>query len=310
MASWQRWVRQPQNVWLRRAVFQIHLWTGLLTGLYIVVLSLTGSVMVYRVELVRSFATPRPQFDASAPRRSTAELRAAAQQAYPDHVITRVSETFTRRDPTIVIWLEKGGEKKERLFNPYTGEELGDSTTAGEWFLLWVANLHDELLLGRNGRFWNGVGSALVTLLAITGAIIWWPGISRWRRSITPSWKAAWPRFSWDLHSALGFWFFAFVAIWGVSGIYLGIPSVFTTTSEYLFGPPPESEQSLVDVVLAWLTRLHFGRWRNEPLQALWAIAGLVPALLFVTAVVMWWNRVVRRMLRKESATATGADVA
>jgi uncharacterized iron-regulated membrane protein len=27
-------------------------------------------------------------------------------------------------------------------------------------------------------------------------------------------------RISWDLHSALGFWCFVFVLVWGVSGIY------------------------------------------------------------------------------------------
>src|SRR5687768_1241131 len=100
MAWWQRWVRQPQSLWLRKAAFQIHLWTGLLAGLYIVVLSLTGSVMVYRAELVRAFATPRPAFDATAARRSTEELRAAAQRAYPGYDITSISDAVTRRNPT------------------------------------------------------------------------------------------------------------------------------------------------------------------------------------------------------------------
>jgi len=301
MAWWQRWIRQPRSVWFRRAAFQVHLWTGLAAGLYVVALSLTGSVLVYRVELVQAFATPRPRFDASAPRRSTEELRAAAQRAYPDYVITSISDAVTRRNPTVAIRLERGEETKERLFNPYTGEDLGDSTTAGEWFLLWLASLHDELLFDRDGRFWNGVGSILVTLLAMTGSIIWWPGVSQWRRSLAPKWKATWPRFSLDLHSALGFWCFAFVALWGVSGIYLAIPEPFTTANEYLFGPPPELGESTGDVLLSWLARLHFGRWRNGPLQAMWAAAGLVPALLFATGVVMWWNRVVRRTLRKEA---------
>ena len=39
MSGWQRWLQQPQRVWLRRALFQVHLWTGLILGLYVVVLS-------------------------------------------------------------------------------------------------------------------------------------------------------------------------------------------------------------------------------------------------------------------------------
>src|SRR5262245_17918391 len=68
MGVWQRWVRQPQRVWLRRALFQVHLWTGLALGLYVVVLSITGSALVYRNEMDRYFATPKPTFDPKATR--------------------------------------------------------------------------------------------------------------------------------------------------------------------------------------------------------------------------------------------------
>ena len=66
MSVWSKWVRQPQTVWLRRALFQIHLWTGLALGLYLVMLSVTGSVLVYRNELDGYFRTVRPAYDAKA----------------------------------------------------------------------------------------------------------------------------------------------------------------------------------------------------------------------------------------------------
>jgi uncharacterized iron-regulated membrane protein len=37
-------------------------------------------------------------------------------------------------------------------------------------------------------------------------------------------------------------------------------------------------------------------------LQALWAVVGLVPAIMFVTGLIMWWNRVVRK--RRSAAEA------
>ena len=129
MSFWQRWVRQPQRVWLRRALFQIHLWTGLILGLYVVMLSVTGSALVYRNELDRFFATPRPTFDPNAKRLTTEELQARAEREYPGWKVTRVGDRITRRNPTIEIWVERGSEKKERLFNPYTGEDLGDTVT-------------------------------------------------------------------------------------------------------------------------------------------------------------------------------------
>jgi len=300
---WRQWLRQPQRVWLRRACFQIHLWTGLALGLYIVVLSLSGSVLVFRNELDRMFATPRPLFDASAARLTEAELRAAASRHYPGWDITRVGDRISRRNPTIEIWVERGGEKKERLFNPYTGEDLGDSVTQGELFVLWLARLHDELLFDRPGRYWNGVGSAVTTVLVITGLVVWWPGVNRWRRSLLVKTSSGWRRFNWDLHSAIGFWLFLFMLMWGVSGIYLGIPQPFSDFVDAVSDPKAEYGERWGDIVLLWLTRLHFGRWRNAPvLKAIWAVLGLVPAVMLITGAVMWWQRVVRRRLSSPAA--------
>ena len=46
---WDRWMRAPQTLWVRRAIFQIHLWTGIGVGMYLLMICLTGSVLVYRV---------------------------------------------------------------------------------------------------------------------------------------------------------------------------------------------------------------------------------------------------------------------
>jgi uncharacterized iron-regulated membrane protein len=57
-----------------------------------------------------------------------------------------------------------------------------------------------------------------------------------------------------------------------------------------------------VDFVLEWLPRLHFGRFRTAPtIQAVWAIVGLAPAIMFVTGALMWWNRVIRKRAARES---------
>ena len=56
MTYWAIWIRQPQTLGLRRAIFQIHLWTGIVIGLYIIAICLSGSVLVYRNELYRAFS--------------------------------------------------------------------------------------------------------------------------------------------------------------------------------------------------------------------------------------------------------------
>ena len=97
MGTWKQWLRQPQRVWLRRAAFQIHLWAGLLIGLYVVVLSLSGSALVYRNELDRYLATPRATFNEQARAMNADELRAAAERAYPGWQVANVYEGRTTR---------------------------------------------------------------------------------------------------------------------------------------------------------------------------------------------------------------------
>lgn len=295
---WQSWVRQPQRVWLRRAIFQVHLWTGLAIGLYLVVLSLSGSVLVYHEELDRLFATPHPLYEPNRTRLSTEELRTAALRVYPQWQVTYVSERLPRRRPVIEVWLERGEQRRERLLNPYTGADLGPAMTTGERMLGWLSRLHDDLLLNWEGRWWNGFGSAIFTLLVVAGAIVWWPGLARWKRSLTVSGANGWRRFIWELHGAAGIWLLLFMLMWGISGWYLGIPGPLSSLVDAISDPEAFLGQRPGDRVLAWLTRLHFGRWDNEWLKALWAFLGLVPALMFVTGAIMWWNRVVRAAKR------------
>jgi uncharacterized iron-regulated membrane protein len=276
----------------------VHLWTGLALAIYIAVLSVTGSVLVYRIEINALLATRKPPFDPAAARLTTQQIREAAQRIYPGWTITSVSERISRRNPAIEVSMERGNgtvEKKDRYFNPYTGDDLGDTFTRGERVLYSVVELHDNLLLGNDGKFWNGACSIVVTITCLTGFVVWWPGITRWKRSLQIRWSSGWRRFNWDLHSAAGFWFFLFILMWGVSGIYLGIPEPFNRAVELVWGSADVGERP-GDVILLWLSRLHFGRWRDHPsLKIVWMIVGLVPALMAITGTIMWWNRVVRR---------------
>jgi hypothetical protein len=54
MSTWQQWLRHPERVWVRKCFFYIHLSVGAGVGLYIVLMSITGNVIVYRNELERA----------------------------------------------------------------------------------------------------------------------------------------------------------------------------------------------------------------------------------------------------------------
>jgi uncharacterized iron-regulated membrane protein len=208
-----------------------------------------------------------------------------------------------------MITIERDGEKKERLFNPYNGQDLGDNTTRGQFFMMWMVRLHDELLMDRpDGPWWNGLLSLVFTALVLTGAVVWWPGATRWKRSLGIKWGAGWRRVNWDLHSALGFWLFLFMLMWGISGWYLGMPEPLTNLVERYSNPNGVYGERPGDIALTWLSRLHFGRWRDPGwgpwLKATWAVVGVVPAIMFVTGGVMWWNRKIRHRAARNAPEA------
>ena len=208
ISHWQKWYEHPEKLFIRHIFFQVHLWLGAVATAYILLMSTSGSAIVFRNEL------------------------------------------------------------------------------HGNPIVEWLVRFHETLLIGTTGRFLNGVGAGSLTLLCFTGAVIWWPGIKHWRRSLSVDWGGHVARLTWDAHSALGFWFFLFVLLWGISGMYFGFPEAFN----FLFAFDPEDR--FTTSALGWLSDLHFGRF-GWFMQAIWVLLGLVPAILAFTGVFICCRRVV-----------------
>src|SRR5262245_39230105 len=89
-SNWQRWIRHPQLLGWRRIVVQLHLWIGLTLGIYLLVLSVSGSLSVLRPDVHRWFV---PRTVAVVGTRLTGdELQAAVRRTYPEYEVTNVFE--------------------------------------------------------------------------------------------------------------------------------------------------------------------------------------------------------------------------
>jgi uncharacterized iron-regulated membrane protein len=295
-------VRRPQGLWLRRALFQVHLWTGLAVGVYILLISLSGSAIVFRHELDRALCPKIIWVKPSGARLSDAQLLAAARRATPPR-FSALKPRIEVRGPrvpgaAVEVWYVLRRGSFERLSDPYTGKNLGDAIACEPAFVSWLADLHDDLLAGYAGRVWNGVAAGLVVLMCLTGAVIWWPGRSRCWRSMTLHRNVTWQRFTWDLHSAVGFWMCAGILVWAVSGLYFAFPNVFIDLGDFLVAHSAGHVTSeAVDDLIDGVVTLHFGRAFGMPVKILWVLLGLVPVALIVTGTLMWWNRVLRKAI-------------
>lgn len=334
MTLGDRWIQRPQSVWLRRALFQVHLWIGIGLGIYVLLISISGSAIVFRNEISKAFGSPRTIIPISGAKLSRAALKEAARRVYPQYEVSYIWEKKQPNEAT-ELWLDHDGKTKMRLFDPYTGKDLGDSVPLTIRALTFLIDFHVNLLFGKTGRMVNGIGAILTTLLALSGAVIWWPGIQNWRNSLIIRRESNWKRLNWNLHSVIGIWTLAFVLVWGVTGIFVVFPKPFEETVNF-FSPPqlyrlddstpmprgqvrqappasagavttrtlralPPIERSLGDKILRWLYYLHFGNFAGSGVKAIWVAFGFAPPFLFVTGCLMWWNRALSKGLERKA---------
>jgi uncharacterized iron-regulated membrane protein len=216
---------RPQSVFLRKAIFQVHLWTGVLVGLYVFVVCITGAALVFRIDLQRALHpdlfTPAIGTPADA-----ATILESVRDAFPGDRVSGIDAPTTVR-PTYLAYVVRGGTFLTLLVDPVSGRVLGELPQKS--LVRTVQDLHFDLLAGRTGRVVNGAGALLLLGLCLSGLVIWWPGIPNWRRGFTVGFRRNWKRITWDLHSATGIWTVAMIAMWAITGVYFAFPSQFRT---------------------------------------------------------------------------------
>src|SRR5271154_3257222 len=96
MSFLRTFVHHPRKLWLRRAFFQIHLWAGVLLSLYIVMIALTGSILVFRTELTRALL-PKTLTPYAAERTAPiAEVLDRFRATYPEGRLENIQNAFAR----------------------------------------------------------------------------------------------------------------------------------------------------------------------------------------------------------------------
>jgi len=215
-------LERPQSVLARRALFQVHLWLGVLTGLYIFVVCATGAALVFRIDMQRAMHpdlfTPRTSGSLADP----VAVMASVQKAYPESRVSGIEAPTTTR-PTYLAYAVSGDRFATLLLDPVSAELLGE--VPEQSFVRTLQDLHFDLLGGSRGRLVNGVGALVLLGMCVTGVVIWWPGRSNWTRSLMVDFGRQWRRVNWDLHSALGFWTVALIAMWAATGAYFVFPT-------------------------------------------------------------------------------------
>jgi uncharacterized iron-regulated membrane protein len=159
----------PFSIALRRYLFRVHLWTAVSSGLFFVVLAVTGSLLGFQEKIDRALhlrlyeVTPGPQY------LKMSQILSSIKKAFPTDDIVAVTMPVSRRDAWQVA-LPSG----IAYIDPYTGRVLG-LRQRGTAFVGVISQIHVSLACGRVGRTavrWIDF-AALVLLLS--GIQLWWP---------------------------------------------------------------------------------------------------------------------------------------
>jgi len=227
---------------MRRLWLKLHLWLGLILGLWLSLIGLTGSLLVFYHELEEqihptTFAVA-PQPEGEVAFRSFDEVYAAIQDGMPEgaqfgsiyYPRTSASSWWGRYTvpdgPQAGLWYV--------FVDPYTAQVLDRWHVKGEeqWFRRefsgFLYDLHYKLLLpGDIGNPLVGIIALLALISVGFGVYLWWPKKGKWSQALRFKRGASSQRFIFDLHNVSGIYLLPVLVAVLLSGVYFNLPEQF-----------------------------------------------------------------------------------
>lgn len=205
---------------LKKAIGKIHLWLGLTSGLVVFIVSITGCIYAFQVEiqdLIQSYRYVEVQ---NKPMLPPSTLKAITEKAVPNKNVHSITFERPGRAAIATIYHYEPSYYYLAYLNPYTGEVLKVKNMDEDFFRI-VLDGHFYLWLPDEiGQLVVASATLIFVFLMISGLILWWPrNKSAAKQRFSIKWNAKWRRVNYDLHNVLGFymtWVVIFLAITGL----------------------------------------------------------------------------------------------
>lgn len=181
-----------------------HFYAGLFVIPFMVMLSLTGIIYLYKPQLDRLMYADLLKVQASGQPQSADWLLERVQAAYPQGRIAQyLPPTDSTHSGQFVVALP--GSTRNVFVDPYRGNILGTQDAHNNLQALTRA-LHADLLIGLPGDLLIELASSWAVLLVVSGIYLWWPRGSKKGGVLWPRLAARGRLFWRDLHAVTGFW--------------------------------------------------------------------------------------------------------
>lgn len=202
----------------RRTVVNIHLYIALAAGLFLILIGLTGSMVVFREEIEKLMYQEFLETTVRGERVPVQTAVNAVKRAYPKDKMAFIRMPRTPQE----TYLFKMNSAHDLFVyaDSYSGEVLG-AHRQEDTFLGWVALVHTELLIGERGKTILGIGALLLICMSITGFFLWWPPNGKVSRGLKIDWQSPWKKRVFDMHRAFGIYSVLFLLIAAFTGVSL-----------------------------------------------------------------------------------------
>lgn len=195
----------------RKALFWLHLISGVIAGVVIFIMSVTGALLSFEKNIIeyseremRAVAAPE-----NAVRLSVNEIINRAREAKPEAKPSAITMQNNANAAALVAL----GRDGQVFVNPYTGEITGEGAKSVRGFFRSVTDWHRYVAAsGENrpiGKAITGACNLAFLFLAISGFDIWFPRRRQWKNFKSVLWFRRGLRgrtrdFNW--HNTIGFW--------------------------------------------------------------------------------------------------------
>ncbi len=210
----------------RRRWFQVHKWIGLILGLLIVPLSLSGAALVWHDALDRLVNPARHAVTGAALLAPDAYVAAARGVLMPGDRIAMLTVPEGRGPVTVAaIPADGGGPRLRRIvyLDPPTARVL-DVARSDAGLVRFLHVLHGSLQVPGIGRMIVGWIGIAMLVSSLSGLWLWWPTVGRWTRGLR------WRRHrntDTNLHHLMGFWIALPLFVLSLTGVWISFPGVF-----------------------------------------------------------------------------------
>jgi uncharacterized iron-regulated membrane protein len=202
----------------KKIIGLVHLWLGLISGLIVVFLGITGCMLAFEHE-IRYFTEPFAKTAVQdKPYLPPTALKLAAEKHLGGKQVNGIE--YPGKGKSAVASYYDADNYKLVYLDPYTGETLKVKNMNRDFFRV-IINGHFYLWLPPDiGQPIVASATLIFLVMLITGLILWWPKNKAARKQrFSIKWNAKWRRVNYDLHNVLGFymtWVAVFIAITGL----------------------------------------------------------------------------------------------